>query len=208
MARRSIIYIDGMNLYNGAIKGGPHKWLDIERYFRLLRNADDIQKIRYFTTRIRGPRRPIQETYLRALSTLPLVDIVEGKFKMKEVHCGYRKCTFQGDRIFRVPEEKRTDVNIALHMLDDAYNDRSDILVVVSGDSDLVPPVDMVKTLFPEKKIIVYVPARTPERGAATELRSAADEDRTLPQAILKVAQFPREVPDGSGGYIDKPLGW
>ena len=40
MAVRSIVYIDGFNLYYGALKGGPYKWLDLERFFRRLRNAD------------------------------------------------------------------------------------------------------------------------------------------------------------------------
>ena len=38
---RTIVYIDGSNFYYGAIKGGPHKWLNLERFFTLLRSNDD-----------------------------------------------------------------------------------------------------------------------------------------------------------------------
>ena len=110
--------------------------------------------------------------------------------------------------MFGAFEEKRTDVNIALQMLDDTYSDRCDRLIVVSGDSDLVPAVDMVKTLFPEKTVIVYVPARNRQRGAAAELRGSADSDHTLPLALLRHCHFPNQVPDDRGGFITKPPDW
>ena len=49
MSKRSIIYIDGFNLYYGAIKDTKWKWLNLERYFTLVRQDDDIQIIKYFT---------------------------------------------------------------------------------------------------------------------------------------------------------------
>ena len=45
--KRSIIHIDGFNLYYGALRGGPYKWLNLERYFHLLLPNDNIQNIRY-----------------------------------------------------------------------------------------------------------------------------------------------------------------
>ena len=110
--------------------------------------------------------------------------------------------------MFSAPEEKRTDVNIAVTMLDDAYQDLCERFVIVSGDSDLVPAVDQVKARFPEKEVIVYLPARTAIRGAATELRGAADKDRTLPLELLRHCQLPASVADGAGATIQKPAGW
>jgi uncharacterized LabA/DUF88 family protein len=208
MADRSIIYIDGFNLYYGALKGGPYKWLDIEHFFRLLRKDDDIQKIRYYTALVAGPAQARQKVFLKALDTLPLVEVSLGRFKARQTHCRVAACTHPGRRIFQMPEEKRTDVNIAVDMLDDAYQDLCDRLVVVSGDSDLVPVVNRVKANFPQKHIIVYVPSRDPTRGAAVELRSAADKHRTLPLALLRPSQFPAMVPDGSPGGIQKPAEW
>ncbi len=43
-------------------------------------------------------------------------------------------------------------------MLDDAYQDRCDIFVLVSGDSDLVPAVKKIRDRFLEKEVTVYVP--------------------------------------------------
>src|SRR5262245_34384020 len=89
-----------------------------------------------------------------------------------------------------------------------SYQNRSDRFVIVSGDSDLVPAISMVKTLFPKKEVIVYVPSRNPIRGAATEIRAAADKSHTLPLNLLKHAQFPGRIPDGAGGFLTKPAAW
>jgi 6-hydroxy-3-succinoylpyridine 3-monooxygenase len=117
-------------------------------------------------------------------------------------------CTYPQNRRFKVFEEKRTDVNIAIQMLDDAYQDACDLSVLVSGDSDLVPGVNRLKNRFPAKKVVVYVPSRDAVRGAAVELRASADEHRNLPLSILPHAQFPRQIPDGAGGLITKPSTW
>jgi uncharacterized LabA/DUF88 family protein len=208
---RAIVYIDGFNLYYGVLKFSKEKWLNIERFFVLLRPHDTIQKIRYFTALSSGGKSADQLAYLQAIETLPLVNVVRGRYKNKSVKCQVRQpaCTISDkDRIFNIPEEKRTDVNIAVSMLDDAYQNLCDHLIVVSGDSDLVPAVNMVKTRFPGKTVTVYVPSRNPVRGAAVELRAAADKDRDLPLNVLKRAQLPASIPDGSGGYINKPSSW
>ncbi len=208
MNRRSIIYIDGFNFYYGAVRGTVHKWLDLERLFCRLRPNDDIQTIHYFTALVDGQRRAKQETYLRALATTPKINVILGKFKRKQIKCRVSRCTYQGSRVFEVTEEKRTDVNIALQMLDDVYHDRTDCVVLVSGDSDLVPAIDLIKAQSPNTQIVVYVPSRNPIRGAATELRSAADKNRTFPLALLPVSHFPPELADGRGGVIRKPESW
>jgi hypothetical protein len=45
MTRRSIIYVDGFNLYYGAVRGGPHKWLDLQKYFTMLRPGYRLRSI-------------------------------------------------------------------------------------------------------------------------------------------------------------------
>lgn len=208
MTQRSIIYVDGFNLYYGAVKGGPHKWLDLQKYFTKLRPDDQIERIWYFTALIDGSHRQNQEAYLQALDTLPLVEIVLGKYKYKTVKCTLPACNFAGPREFQVPEEKRSDVNIAIQMLDDAYSARADRMIVVSGDSDLVPAIHLVKQRFPSIQITVYVPSRNPKRGAAVEIRSAADKHRTLPLKLLARCQLPNPVRGGAVGQIHKPATW
>lgn len=87
--KRTFVYVDGFNLYYRALKGTPHKWLDILALVRNLLDADnDIQKIRYFTAPVSGkldPGQPVrQDTYLRALRTLPCVEVHFGNFLTKQ----------------------------------------------------------------------------------------------------------------------------
>jgi uncharacterized LabA/DUF88 family protein len=168
---RTIVYIDGFNLYYGAIRQTPRlKWLDIEKYCRLLRPHDDIRVVRYFSALITGSTKPNQEAYLKALSTTPLVNVILGRFKDKTVKCGVVGCGNAGTKWFRMPEEKRTDVNVAVFLLDDAYQNTCDQQIIFSGDSDLVPAVNMVRLRHPQMKIIVMFHRRTPgvaRRGAA-----------------------------------------
>jgi uncharacterized LabA/DUF88 family protein len=206
--KRAIVYVDGFNFYYGALKDGPHKWLDLERFFCRLRQHDQIQRIRYFTARISGFHAPNQEAYLLALTTLPLVDVILGKFKTKRIECTVPGCPKAGRRIFMTPEEKRTDVNIAIWMLHDAQQDLCDRMILVSGDSDLVPVIRMIKDHFPQKEVVVYVPARTEIRGAAVELRAEADKHKTLPLDLLAKSQFPASVVLAGGRTVTRPPGW
>lgn len=206
--KRAMVYIDGFNFYYGVLKGGPHKWLNLDRFFGRLRQHDQIQRIRYFTAKVSGSHSQNQEAYLLALETLPNVEVILGRFKTKQIECQVPACRYAGRRMFQMPEEKRTDVNIALWMLHDAQQDLCDRLILVSGDSDLVPAISMVRDHFPDKEIIVYILARDPTRGAAVELRNAAHKHKTLPLDLLPKSQFPAVVDLGAGRVVNKPAPW
>ena len=206
---RTNVYIDGFNFYYGAVKDTPYKWLDFQKFVSLLRPADDIQRIYYFTALVDGSHRKHQLTYLGALGTLPAIEVVLGRFKSKQIKCEVVACSDQTcDKVFRKPEEKRTDVNIAVSMVDHAYQNLCDQFVLISGDSDLVPAVRMIKHRFPAKRVIVYVPAKDRIRGFAVELRTSADRHRELPLNLMPHSQLPGKVSDGAGGSFDKPVTW
>ena len=103
---RTIFYVDGFNLYYGAVRATPAlKWLNLERYCTLLRPHDEIVSIRYFSALVTGPTRPNQENYLRALSTTPVVEVILGKFKQKNVKCGVTTCNSPRPEV--VPDARR-----------------------------------------------------------------------------------------------------
>ena len=206
--KKSIIYIDGFNLYYGALKNTKWKWLNLDKFFSLLRQDDDIIKIKYFTAIINKPSKPEQNEYLSALSTLSNLEIILGKFKNKRVKCLVDQCKYKGRRLFQMSEEKRTDVNIALHMVTDIINEDIERLVLISGDSDLVPALRMIKSMKSDIEIIVYVPANEEIRSYAVELRACADKHKTLPNILLSKAQFPHKIKNPSGGWIEKPDDW
>ena len=85
------VYIDGFNLYYGALRGTPYKWLNpMEMSQRLLPNRD-INRVRYFTARsvsfAHDPQaRSRQGSYLRALRTIPELTIHYGRFSAHPIN--------------------------------------------------------------------------------------------------------------------------
>lgn len=202
----TIVYVDGFNLYYRVIKNSPYRWLDLARYFRLLRNRDNLLAVKYFTALVKGPGQGRQLVYWEALATTPLVRRVDGAFKEKKQLCKVTACTSTGARRFKIYEEKRTDVNIAVEMLDDAHRGACKRIILVSGDSDLVPSVRLAVGLGVE--VIVYVPCHLPKLGQyAYELRGAASSNAMLPLNLLPHCLFPDPVV-GPKGPIRKPAGW
>lgn len=83
------VYIDGFNLYYGAVRGTPYKWLDLDAFCRNLLPRETITTIHHFTARVSGrvdPQAPSrQNIYLRALTTLPAVQVHFGTFLTHKV---------------------------------------------------------------------------------------------------------------------------
>src|SRR5438309_1793209 len=86
---RTNVYIDGFNLYYRLLEPNPAlKWLDLERWCRLLLPRATLSRIRYFTAlvdaRPNDPGQPVrQQVYWRALATLPTVTIHLGQFRTR-----------------------------------------------------------------------------------------------------------------------------
>ena len=113
--------------------------------------------VKYFTSRV--SQRPgnwgkwkRQNTYLEALIAIGDVTFYYGHYIDKSVRC--RRC----GATWHDAEEKKTDVTIAVELLCDAQDDRFDTAIVVSGDSDLSPPVTAVIARHPQKRVIVAFP--------------------------------------------------
>lgn len=211
---RVVAYIDGFNLYFGICDRllRQYLWLDVHKLAKKLAFPNQIVGVtKYFTARVKGAKegdskrfaaeqdakRKRQTTYLDALSTVPQIVKFEGNYYDNLV-----KCNGCG-RTWHDQEEKMTDVAIATEMLADAYLDLCDTFLLVSGDSDLVPPVKKILTTFPEKKIIAVFP---PDRYSA-DLDQAASGRRYIEKGHLKKSQLPLEIPVGSH-KLKKPDTW
>ena len=86
-AMKTIVYVDGFNLYYRALRNSPHKWLNLHMLcVAALPPVCDIVGINYYTARVSGQRDPTtpkdQNTYLNALKTLPNVHIHLGNFQV------------------------------------------------------------------------------------------------------------------------------
>jgi len=144
-------YIDAFNLYFGSCRGTPYKWLDPAKLFAIIFPTNRIERIKYFTARVRprsdDPGQPMrQETYLRALQTIPNLEIQFGHFLAHSVRTPLAHPIIGQDPLVEVikTEEKGSDVNLATHLVHDAHMNRFECAIVVSGDSDLLAPVEIV----------------------------------------------------------------
>ena len=209
---QTIVYIDGFNFYYGAVKGTPHKWLDFEALCQQLLPQDNIVKIRYFTARVSArPDDPQQadrqDAYLRALATLPLLEIHYGYFKTRPVRLLLAQPEPTGPRTVEVlrTEEKGSDVNLATYLLLDAFKNACDTAVVISNDSDLSQAIRVAQS---ELDVRVGIINPHPRRRRSRELLGLnCLFYKQVPRQLLGRVQLPAVLHD-SKGPIRKPRAW
>jgi len=200
---RVIVYIDGYNLYHGirAAKLHSSRWLDLRQLSdTLLKASQRLELVRYFTTRVRNDPSAAQRqaVFIDALQARGGIEIDFGHFLSKTVTC--RSC----HNSWQQNEEKKTDVNIAVRLLDDAYDDRFEVAIVMSGDSDLVPAIESIRARFPAKRIVVAFP---PQRHSA-ELERVADASFRISNRNIRASRLPDPVVAPTGFRLHAPRGW
>jgi uncharacterized LabA/DUF88 family protein len=203
MSKRVVAYIDGFNLYFGlrSARWKRFYWLNLQTLAQnLLKAGQDLVFTKYFTSRVSYPsdKERRQSTFLDALETLSDFRIYYGHYQANLQRC--RKC---GSKVL-VPSEKMTDVNIAVEMMSDAYQDLFDVALVISADSDLTAPVLAIKNLFPDKRVIVAFP---PQRHSA-QLERVAHGSFQIGRATIAKSLFPEKVPKADGFVLQKPREW
>ena len=206
MAHRVAVYIDGFNLYYGMTSKGwsRYLWLDLHRLAEnLLRPEQELSVVRYFTAPLLADpndsdRVKRQTTYLDALSSRPSLSIQLGYYISKTQNC--RNC----GAARTVYEEKTTDVNIAVAMLADAYDDIYDTAVLVSADGDLVRPVTTVLDRFQRKRVVVAFP---PGRYS-NDLRDKATASFIIGRGVVANSQLPDSMVSQDGHSLSRPSNW
>jgi uncharacterized LabA/DUF88 family protein len=216
---RTIVYIDGLNLYYCALKRTPHKWLDVAAMSAaVLPPSSHIQAINYYTARISGrvdPTAPArQHAYLTALHTLPIVTIHYGNFQAGQKWAGLvQPVAFRPPftlpagaaptvaRIWKT-EEKGSDVNLGVHLVRDAFKASFEEAAVLTNDTDLVEPLRIVT-----KELGLPVTLLTPCPRPAASLVNVSTAVRHI-QPYLGPCQFPDPVSVPGRTPIAKPAGW
>jgi uncharacterized LabA/DUF88 family protein len=199
---RIIVYIDGFNLYFGMKQAGfdNFKWLNIRALSEsLLKPEQEIVGIKYFTSRVSNnpDKQKRQSTYIEALETVG-IKIYYGHYQRDAIEC--RRC----NNVRANYNEKMTDVNIATQMLVDAYQDNYDMAMLLSGDSDLVPPIKAIHDLFKQKRVFVAFPPKRYNNSVAL----VAKGSMTIGRKKLMDHQFPPEVIKPDGFVLVKPVNW
>lgn len=185
---KTIVYIDAFNLYYGALRKTPYRWLDLAKLCQFMLPPNQIQQIKYFTALVKprpqNPDKPIrQQMYLRALGTLPNVSIILGHYLSHHVMMPLASPPTQGPKYVKVikTEEKGSDVNLAT----------------------LAGPIEIVTTRL-KKTVGVLNPH---DHHPSRELIKHATFFKRIRATVLPKCQFPAALTD-THGVFHKPKKW
>ncbi|MFZ2322804.1 MAG: NYN domain-containing protein [Ignavibacteriaceae bacterium] len=200
--QRVIFYIDGFNFYFGLRSKNWKKyyWIDLVSFCeQFIRPHQELIKVNYFSAiqKSKG-KQDRQDLFLSANKTNPKFHLFLGKFLEKTIR--------YNDQQIRTFEEKETDVHIAVQMIRDVVLDECDVTVLISADSDLIPPIDFINEIKPKHKIFVYFP---PSRFSY-DLKQKATNYISLDNHELKFKDslFPDEINLSNGYKLKKPDKW
>lgn len=201
------VYIDGFNLYYGALKDSPFRWLDLAALCHQMLPNDNVQTIKYFTAQVSArphdPQQPSrQQTYLRALRTIPNVVIVFGQFRTHSTRMVLTGTKPPQKVWVDKTSEKGSDVNLAAHLIHDGYQKRFETAVLVTNDSDLKEPVRIVR-----RELNLPIGILNPHQFHSCTLKEHATFVKRIRQSDIAAAQFPEELTDKAGKF-HKPAVW
>lgn len=213
--KQTIVYIDGFNFYYGMLVDRPDlKWLNYQRLAELLRPDDEIVQVRFFTAEVDrhqkvSNKRDRQHRLWAALKTQPKFTLILGKFAKRDRKCLVQTC-HNPERKYSALEEKQTDVNLALHLIHDVQTLAPDNIVVISGDIDLLPALDLAMKLDRKVRPVIYIPVHetTLQFRRKDEFMRYCQAVKPIPEKYLRLAQFPPQVELGEGKTVNRPLEW
>jgi hypothetical protein len=220
---RAHVYIDGFNLPYGAVDGTPYRWLNVVELCRRLLPRNQVEKVRYFTALVKDTpsdrtKSARQQMFIRALETLPEIEVTYGSFlanvrrmplaRARPEDAGIQRLVSlqpSGPRSAVVlrTEEKGSDVNLATMLVADAFKGAFEAAAVLSTDSDLALPIELVR-----RELGLPVGVLFPRGRFSVELDRVAAFRRTFDARFLRACQLPQTIVDSAGRTITKPAAW
>jgi uncharacterized LabA/DUF88 family protein len=217
---KTIVYVDGYNLYYGLLRRSAFKWLDLHRLFQehALGPDADVVEVRYYTAPVLGrmsddpESSQRQRTYLQALRKMPpnKVTIIEGKIMAEtpvlRLVSPLSECP--GLTCVKVHNftEKKTDVNLAADLITGAWSGAYEQAVICSNDTDLEGALRAVKENCPLVRLGLVAPIPSNDsRRIAADLKKYADWSKVLSTVHLEHAQLPEKIP---GTALWRPECW
>lgn len=190
MTDRAAFYIDGFNLYHAIddLQQNHLKWLNMWALAELLipSKSETLEKIVWCTAiRTDDPQKMLRHRqYIAALKGTGITCLV-GHFSKEDRDC--RNC----GETWQAPVEKQGDVNLAIALIDDAYNDVFDHAYLVTSDSDQAATVKLMAERFPKKKVTTVSP---PGRSHCKEILAITPHKIALNQSQIERCLLPKQV--------------
>jgi NYN domain len=217
---RTIVFVDGYNLYYGMLRRSPYKWLNLFALFRdgALDARSELLQVRYYTAPVLGkmcddPASPArQRTYLQALRRMhpDNIQIIEGQMVASKPFQRLVQPIAEAPHLEMVQtyafNEKKTDVNMAADMMAAAWTNACEQIVLCSNDSDMQAALSTIRTHCPQITLGLVAPIPGDDhRRIAQDLEQHAHWSKTLKRFHLGRAQLPDKIP---GTAIHKPAAW
>jgi uncharacterized LabA/DUF88 family protein len=199
---RVAFFIDGFNVYHALDeqkKYWKYKWLNYAKLATCyITTKDTVNNIFYFSALAYwNPEKVRRHNILISGLKHFGVEVILGEFKLKDKKCRSCHCLYQ------TYEEKQTDVNISIKLFQEAIYDNYDTAIIISGDSDLIPALKVVKTTFPTKQIGIIIPIGR----RAESLKNTADFYMKMKEKHLASSQFDNPFDIGSD-ILQRPSHW
>lgn len=194
-------FIDGFNLYHAIHDlGQDHlKWVDLRALMSCFTDANvhEISKVYYFSAYAKWLPGPYSrhQAYVAALRAHGVTPVM-ARFKTKARGCLQCGASWKGH------EEKESDVNIAVQMIESAATGEFDHAFLVTGDSDLKAPLRFLRTHFPKKRLKVIAP---PGRPHSKELWRLATHRAAIKSPHLAASLLPQTILLSDGSTVTRP---
>ena len=206
-----IFLIDGFNLYHSILdiryhhKGLLLKWLNIHSFcssfLHIIGTGTRLEQIYYFSAYAYHLQDPgvIQRhmDYIECLKSTGIEPIL-GRFKEKTINCP--RC----NNTFMKHEEKETDVAIGTKLLEVLVNKQCETVVLMIGDTDIVPAIKIANSLFPSNTVLFAFPFGRKNN----ELKRIAPKSFKIGLKSYVNNQFLNPVVLAGGNTIYKPASW
>lgn len=164
--RRVIFYVDGFNFYYGLkeitkLKPDWRKFYWINYVLLLqqfLKEDEELALVRYFTARPKNHGKTVRQNMLMEVNKQlngDLLKIHYGRYTDKPMICRVQNGC---GGTYMHWEEKETDVNLAVKMIEDCYNNSCDKVVLVSADTDFLPPLRLIRQIHQNIEAMILFP--------------------------------------------------
>lgn len=208
-------FVDGFNLYHALdwfekgkteaenTKFRRYKWIshaELAKCF-ISSGSEEIVGVTLFTTIPTWDvgKQMRHRLFVRAQEACG-VKVVFGAFRQKYVEC---KAICKNG--FYVKIEKQTDVNIGITMVDLAYQDAYDKAILLSGDTDLIPAINLVRHRFPHKEVTAVLPIG--RRANGLDMRRACSGEIKMNESHLQKSVMPEIVIDPKNNVrVQRPI--
>lgn len=195
------------------MKGTPYKWLNVASMCDSLLPEFEVVQVKYFTAKVKQTPHDLskntrQQIYFRALRTDSRIELVYGAFESRVRQYPEHPWRYEDDgkvalHKVRFMQEKGSDVNLAAHMLTDAFNRQADAYIVITNDSDQETPLRLLV-----QQQLGLVGLLAPDKAPVQALMNLKlDLYKHIRLGALESNQFPNELVD-EVGVFSKPKSW